>query len=406
MNEGLNHDRGWDLPIVKESDDIGELGLRIVADAVAETPHIFRPTEKRDFGIDGQIEIVATGLNNRHATGRLVALQIKCGRSYLRNDNGSAYTVYCSTAHANYWRNHSLPVLLVLCDPDGSACYWVLIDGTSLMRTPEGAKITVPKANRLAESGDALIRMSMADQSLSSKSSAPTFVFPLDTNYGIDVNDEELQALCAEVSLALSRSADVIIDVGFSVEDYVVLEAGNLGSVNKPTPADRKRLVQLESMLNWFSAKRSHLTRGLRMLFAEEGIRAGYLDITSFVETATAARAFVQYYFFERVNRGGPTALHLVAFPDDGSSGLIAHILLDKQDRQTFLAGLDTHESTVPLQWPGYSFGELGYDLVVKRGIPAVITAILFYADRGGITDKEIWSDVRWAIYGWQLRLA
>ena len=46
------------LPIVAPSDETGEQGLRLVEAAIAKAGHIFRPTVKRDFGIDGQVEIV------------------------------------------------------------------------------------------------------------------------------------------------------------------------------------------------------------------------------------------------------------------------------------------------------------------------------------------------------------
>jgi hypothetical protein len=84
MVESPNHDRGLDLPIVKESEEMGEQGLRIVANAVAQTGDIFRPTEKRDFGIDGQIEIVVIGVDNRHASGRFGSgADQSVGPSYL-----------------------------------------------------------------------------------------------------------------------------------------------------------------------------------------------------------------------------------------------------------------------------------------------------------------------------------
>ncbi|WCQ56133.1 DUF4365 domain-containing protein [Escherichia coli] len=45
--------------------------------------HIFRENTNRDFGVDGQIEIVIESSGERNASGRLIAVQIKCGDSFF-----------------------------------------------------------------------------------------------------------------------------------------------------------------------------------------------------------------------------------------------------------------------------------------------------------------------------------
>lgn len=56
-------------------------GVNAVAVAVARLGLIWRETQSADVGIDGQIEYVTP---EGAATGRMVAVQIKCGLSYLQ----------------------------------------------------------------------------------------------------------------------------------------------------------------------------------------------------------------------------------------------------------------------------------------------------------------------------------
>jgi Domain of unknown function (DUF4365) len=281
-----------DLPIVTEADETGELGLRLVMDAVAKAGHIFRSTEKRDFGIDGQIEIIVDGMTGRHATGRLIALQIKCGPSYLAKEVEAGYVLYCSTAHANYWQTHSLPVLIVLCDPGSGECHWTLVDSNSLIRTREGAKVIVPKHSRLAASGELLAKIALAGRVKTSDADAPIFVFPIDSNYGIGLSDDELEVLCAEASLALSRPLAAGIEIQFSNEELVAAEADILRSMDVPSVEHRKRLLELEHMHDWFSAKRRHLTKGMRWLLSDQSIRTCYLNTMDIASTARAVAPF------------------------------------------------------------------------------------------------------------------
>jgi hypothetical protein len=57
-------------------------------------------------------------------TGRLIAIQIKAGNSYLKEETSSGFVFRGKIKHYNYWTNHSLPVILVLCDLEKEVCYW------------------------------------------------------------------------------------------------------------------------------------------------------------------------------------------------------------------------------------------------------------------------------------------
>lgn len=97
-----------------------------------------------DQGIDTQVEIVENG----NPTGLLYCIQVKTGKSYI-NEIGDNITYYASERHINYWLNHSLPVLLIICDPDSDIKYWDFVTRQNVTKTKKGWKIGIPKKNQL-----------------------------------------------------------------------------------------------------------------------------------------------------------------------------------------------------------------------------------------------------------------
>jgi hypothetical protein len=95
------------------------VGVLEIAVILARMGIIFRPTSNTDVGIDAQIEYVLEG----QATGRLAAVQIKSGKSYLR-DKGNHFAFYPEDKHKAYWENFPLPVMLMLHDPDTNNVYF------------------------------------------------------------------------------------------------------------------------------------------------------------------------------------------------------------------------------------------------------------------------------------------
>lgn len=108
---------------------------------------VFREQPTDDYGIDAQAEIFDTGGS---ATGKLVALQIKSGRSaYFANEKPDGWTHYVDTKHAEYWLKHSLPVIVVLYDEIDGKAYWQQVTQATLEATPKNYKILVPRSQEL-----------------------------------------------------------------------------------------------------------------------------------------------------------------------------------------------------------------------------------------------------------------
>lgn len=70
------------LPKSLQTSKSERIGVLHVATILTEMGYIFRETSNSDTGIDGYIEEVN---ENNEATGRLLAVQIKSGKSYLHD---------------------------------------------------------------------------------------------------------------------------------------------------------------------------------------------------------------------------------------------------------------------------------------------------------------------------------
>jgi len=102
---------------------------------------LFREQPTHDYGIDAHIEIV-TG---QRTTGKLIALQIKTGTSFFAEESDGGFIFRTDDRHIAYWIGHSMPVVVVLFNPNTQQAYWQFISKDSVETTGKGWKILVPK---------------------------------------------------------------------------------------------------------------------------------------------------------------------------------------------------------------------------------------------------------------------
>lgn len=126
------------LPKFQKTSATERRGVYAVADIFAQMGYIFRETLSSDTGIDGYVEEVN---DNREATGRLLALQIKSGKSYLY-DKGDHFEFYADESHVKYWRLYPIPVLLCVHNPETALTYFQSIKRHSC---DDSTKIFIPK---------------------------------------------------------------------------------------------------------------------------------------------------------------------------------------------------------------------------------------------------------------------
>jgi uncharacterized protein DUF4365 len=115
---------------------------------------LFREQPAEDFGIDAQAEVV----DRDDVSGKLLALQIKAGKSWFKEPGPGGWWYRPDAEHVRYWMNHSLPVVVVLYHPETESCHWQLISRETLVQTSTGGwKLLVPEAHVLDESARAAL---------------------------------------------------------------------------------------------------------------------------------------------------------------------------------------------------------------------------------------------------------
>ncbi|WP_417602402.1 DUF4365 domain-containing protein [Owenweeksia hongkongensis] len=108
-----------------------------------------------DFGIDMHVEIV----QNLIPTGQIIALQIKSGMSYFSEENEKSIIYRGQKKHLDYWLNQSLPVLIVLYNPDSEKSYWEFVSSSKITELEKGWKIEIPKTNILTLSKEKITQV-------------------------------------------------------------------------------------------------------------------------------------------------------------------------------------------------------------------------------------------------------
>jgi hypothetical protein len=107
---------------------------------------LFREQPTEDYGIDAHAEVV----DGEDVRGRLLALQIKGGKSWFRERGPDGWWFRPNVEHVQYWTNHSLPVAVVLYNPDTGYCHWQLVNRETLVESSTGGwKLLVPEAQVL-----------------------------------------------------------------------------------------------------------------------------------------------------------------------------------------------------------------------------------------------------------------
>ncbi len=132
---------------VKSTANIERIGISFVQLAFEQIGYIFREQPISDYGIDAHVEIVRDG----KATGQLLAVQIKSGKSWFdeKSENGVIFRE--DMAHLEYWLNHSLSVIVILYDPDAETACWQVINKDNVTVTGKGWKIEIPLCQTIEE---------------------------------------------------------------------------------------------------------------------------------------------------------------------------------------------------------------------------------------------------------------
>ena len=115
---------------------------------------VFRPVHQEyDFGIDGYIDVI----DNGEVTGASLAVQIKCGKSYIAKKTPGGIRYDGEIKHLNYYSNLRVPVLLVVFDENGENGHWVVfqLEKSLPAKSDDRWWIEIPETNILQASVEA-----------------------------------------------------------------------------------------------------------------------------------------------------------------------------------------------------------------------------------------------------------
>lgn len=137
-----------ELPRYQKNSKIGEDGITVIKRIVeSDLSWIFRPNhQEHDFGIDAYIDVVS---EIGHVTGKTIAIQVKTGDSYFKEQNDFGWVFRGQMSHLNYYLNHDIPVLIILVDAKKQKAYWCHCDPNKTELAGENWKITVPESQEL-----------------------------------------------------------------------------------------------------------------------------------------------------------------------------------------------------------------------------------------------------------------
>jgi hypothetical protein len=136
-----------------DSQRTGRIGETFVEHFITrELGWIFRPVHREDdYGIDGYADIV----QGESVSSRGVAVQIKCGDSYLMKKTTGGFRYDGSNQHLNFYLNLGVPVLLLLVSGDCKEGYWCEFELGRTEQTSNGWWIEIPRENIItAEVGE------------------------------------------------------------------------------------------------------------------------------------------------------------------------------------------------------------------------------------------------------------
>nr|WP_294563651.1 DUF4365 domain-containing protein [uncultured Rhodopila sp.] len=130
------------------SEAVSESGIGWLRYAVSDrTGWIFREQPSQDKGVDAHLEEVVDG----KATGRLIGVQVKSGMSWLRKKSIKSFLYRGDFEHLAYWRAHTLPILVVLFNPQEKEAYWQFVSQENIRETKKGWVLSIPFTNKIGK---------------------------------------------------------------------------------------------------------------------------------------------------------------------------------------------------------------------------------------------------------------
>ena len=133
-------------------EDCERIGVLECGVAFQKIGFMFREQPIGDYGIDAIIET----RDDKYLSGKLIAVQIKSGDSYFKEQKDNCVIYRGDIKHYYYWLNHSLPVIIVLSSPTTGELIWECVNKQTAKRCQEGWKISIPRKQTIPTSKEML----------------------------------------------------------------------------------------------------------------------------------------------------------------------------------------------------------------------------------------------------------
>lgn len=127
------------------SERVGGQGEGIAKAAFERIGFAFRHQRENDYGIDAHAELI----DGETATGRLLAIQLKSGETYFSEEVLGGFVFRSDAEHVEYWLQHSLPVVICLCDVERGVVLWQHVSRETVVSTGKGYKIVIPDTQQV-----------------------------------------------------------------------------------------------------------------------------------------------------------------------------------------------------------------------------------------------------------------
>ena len=205
-------------------------GMLFLQQIVNQHGSIFRTVHQEDdVGIDGFIEPA----KKEEATGRLIAVQVKSGDSYLSPEKDE-FIVPVDERHLHYWMHYMLPVVLVAYSPTKNIAAWISVRDyveyeayhhrlpLTSIRIPIRRQLDVRAIDHLAElarvRADEQLLIKAADQCLSESSTERKSGFEILANHpnsrSLRITILTARRLISDSDAAVAKNALFVLGYG------------------------------------------------------------------------------------------------------------------------------------------------------------------------------------------------
>ncbi|RWC25944.1 MAG: DUF4365 domain-containing protein [Mesorhizobium sp.] len=376
-------ERKGNLPELGKHAVPGQLGEACVEVAILNLGQLYERRSGLDFGVDGVIELV-TEREVKQASGRQVAVQVKRGLSVVTKTRYGR-TLYCTEQHANYWLGHSLPVIVVHCEPETKRLRWQHVSGDTLRHTPHGYAIDLPEQSDLCTALQDLRSLANA-RTVSEGPLKEILLLPYSLEKGVLVPEEELGLNALAFSRAALRGTACQIEIEFEGEADLIASIDAVRDLSEPTAEQRKDAIIRQDILELYRKHAQRLRRVLTLLLTEPLIAAefGYQEqlLASAVHRTARPWGSTQKL---------PNETYLQAWPGPYVERPIVGFDVLTNSLDDFYARSDMNRHLIRMgNMGGVMISELPHEVVASRFLPALVHGLANFADANGLSDSMV----------------